>query len=500
MGVHTHAKQASAVEAAPLRRPRSPRAARSGWERNYVLVLLGQDTLLLAIAATVALRVRFGGDPPGSVMLGNGEQLSYGLVTVLAVGLWVLLIALSRGYEARFLGTGSAEFTRIINATVRMAALVGTTAFLAQADLSRGFVAVVLPLGLGLLLVGRYATRKVLHALRRAGRAQHRCVVVGTASEAQALAREIEREAFAGMQVVGVCLPDFETGPVLVGGVPLPELGPARTVGAVLAGIGADTVAVAGGGALSSRELRELAWQIEGQGIDLALAPGLTDVAGPRVHIRPVAGLPLLHVEEPSYGGLARLVKYGSDRVLALSLLGVLAPLLLVIAVLIRREDSGPVLYRQERVGRAGKTFRIYKFRSMTVGADQVREELVSQAAGPLFKVRADPRLTRIGARIRRHSLDELPQLLNVAAGSMSLVGPRPPLRGEVDLYDQHVHRRLLVKPGMTGLWQVSGRSDLDWEEAVRLDLYYVENWSVAFDLMILWKTLFAVIRGRGAY
>jgi exopolysaccharide biosynthesis polyprenyl glycosylphosphotransferase len=335
----------------------------------------------------------------------------------------------------------------------------------------------------------------------------HRCVVIGNAEDIAALTRRLEREPGAGMVVVGACLPDLPVlGPpspgVIVGDRVIPELGPARSLAGRLGDVGADTVAVLSRSGLSSRELRELSWQLEGQGVDLALSPGLTDVAGPRIHVRPMAGLPLLHVEEPSFGGLRRVVKGLFDRTAALGMLIGFAPLLLLIAVLVKREDGGPVLYTQERVGRLGRPFRIWKFRSMHVDADRRLADVAStnEHDGPLFKMRADPRLTRVGARLRRHSLDELPQLFNVLFGSMSLVGPRPPLQSEVDQYDPHVHRRLLVKPGMTGLWQVSGRADLDWEETVRLDLYYVENWSVAFDLMILWKTLSAVLVGKGAY
>jgi exopolysaccharide biosynthesis polyprenyl glycosylphosphotransferase len=220
------------------------------------------------------------------------------------------------------------------------------------------------------------------------------------------------------------------------------------------------------------------------------------------VHIRPVAGLPLLHVDEPSFGGVASLLKRTVDVLGAAVLLVVLALPMLAIALLVRSDSRGPVLYRQERLGRDGKAFRIWKFRSMHVGADEVRVDLaeLDESAGPLFKIRDDPRVTRAGAFLRRRSLDELPQLVNVLAGQMSLVGPRPPLRSEVEVYEHAVHRRLYVRPGMTGLWQINGRTDLSWDEAVRLDLYYVENWSLALDGLILWKTLAAVLRGKGAY
>jgi exopolysaccharide biosynthesis polyprenyl glycosylphosphotransferase len=253
---------------------------------------------------------------------------------------------------------------------------------------------------------------------------------------------------------------------------------------------------------MNAAALRRLAWSLEGTGVDLVVAPTLTDVAGPRVHVRPVAGLPLLHVEAPEFTGGRQLLKGLVDRCAALAFLVLLTPLLAAIALAVRLDTPGPALFRQTRVGRHGRPFLLYKFRSMVGGAEHMRAALAqnNEQDGVLFKIRRDPRVTPVGRIIRRYSLDELPQLLNVLKGDMALVGPRPPLPAEVEQYGTDVHRRLLVKPGITGLWQVSGRSDLPWQDGVRLDLYYVENWSLTLDLMILWKTLFTVLRPQGAY
>jgi exopolysaccharide biosynthesis polyprenyl glycosylphosphotransferase len=213
-----------------------------------------------------------------------------------------------------------------------------------------------------------------------------------------------------------------------------------------------------------------------------------------------VTGLPLLHVEQPRFSGGRRIVKATFDRVVALTAIVLLAPVLIGIALAIRITTRGPALFRQQRIGRDGTPFTMYKFRSMVIDAEDLRDQLDSERDGPMFKVRADPRVTGVGRWLRRYSLDELPQLFNVLNGSMSLVGPRPPLPGEVATYDGDVHRRLLVRPGVTGLWQVSGRADLSWDESVRLDLRYVDNWSLAADLLILWKTGRAVLQGSGAY
>jgi len=212
---------------------------------------------------------------------------------------------------------------------------------------------------------------------------------------------------------------------------------------------------------------------------------------------------PLLHVDQPDITGVRYFVKEVVERALAFGLCVVALPLLFVVAAAIKTTSPGPVLFRQRRVSRHGEAFEMLKFRSMRVDAESMLDDLVDRnevAGGTLFKIRDDPRVTSVGRLLRRWSLDELPQLLNVLRGDMALVGPRPPLPGEVAGYSDGVRRRLLVKPGMTGLWQVSGRSDLSWEESVRLDLYYVENWSLSLDMQILWRTASAVLKSAGAY
>ncbi len=473
------------------------------WETSYAALLGFIDAVMVVGACLLALALRVGEtDSQLSLGAAHPQRISYAALIALMAPAWVIVLGASRCYEARFLGVGSEEFKRVVNGSVRFVALLGFTAFATKAQVARGFVALVIPFGVGMLLVARYAARKVLHELRNRGYCLHRVVIVGSPEEVQALTRHVEREPYAGLHVVAVALPDYYDEQITHDGRELPNIGPARSMVPRLAALGVDTVAVAGTSAMSSSELRQLSWDLEGTGSDLVVAPAITDVTGPRIHVRPVAGLPLLHVEAPVFAGPSRVLKRGIDLVGTLVLLVLLAVPLVVIAVLVRKEDGGPVFFRQERVGRAGTRFQIWKFRSMRVGAHDQLVDLAdrNESDGPLFKVKADPRITKVGARLRKFSLDELPQLLNVLTGSMSLVGPRPPLASEVDVYDEHVHRRLLVKPGMTGLWQVSGRADLPWEESVRLDLYYVENWSVALDVQILWKTVFAVFFGRGAY
>jgi exopolysaccharide biosynthesis polyprenyl glycosylphosphotransferase len=324
-------------------------------------------------------------------------------------------------------------------------------------------------------------------------------IAVGHAPAVADLIATLRRDKFNGLSVVGACL----AGRSMLNEIAqVPVFGGLGNVSAAVSQLGADTVAVLACPEMSGIRLRELAWELEETGTDLCVAPALIDVAGPRTTIRPVAGLPLLQLDHPELAGGKQVIKAMFDRAAAGLALVMLAPLFVVIALAIRLDDRGPVFFMQTRVGRDGQTFRLFKFRTMVVDAEQRRLELeaLNEGAGVLFKMRKDPRVTKVGAALRRWSLDELPQLFNVVIGDMSLVGPRPALPKEVARYGDHMRRRLVVKPGITGLWQVSGRSGLSWEESFRLDLRYVDNWSMMLDVQILWKTFSAVVRGSGAY
>jgi exopolysaccharide biosynthesis polyprenyl glycosylphosphotransferase len=366
--------------------------------------------------------------------------------------------------------------------------------------IARTFIAIVIPVGAVLQMLARYAVRRAVHHRRARGEWTSTILAVGTSESVRHLVEATRRNPLAGLVVVGACVEDAEPNSMLARGVPV--LGDVNRAADVAADIGADVVAVAGSG-LGPQRIRQLGWQLEGTGRNMVMAPGLTEVAGPRVHVTPVEGLPLMWVDQPQFTGPARLAKRALDIALSSLLLVVAAPFLILIGLLVRLTSPGPALYKSKRAGMNGRLITVYKFRSMYVDAEARRAELVERnevPGGVLFKMRADPRVTPFGRILRKLSMDELPQLLNVLGGSMSLVGPRPPLPDEVERYHSHVHRRLLVKPGMTGLWQVSGRSDLSWDEAVRLDLYYVENWSLGFDLAIILRTIWAVLRSRGAY
>jgi exopolysaccharide biosynthesis polyprenyl glycosylphosphotransferase len=468
----------------------------AGWLRRYAALLAVADFLSASAAAAFAFSLRFGTGGPGA---GRGA-LYLGVALALPV-VWVALMGVGRAYEERFLGLGSEEFKRVGNVAVRVTALVALVSYAAKLEVARGYVIVALPMALTLSLLVRVTARRLLHGLRRRGRCVHRAILIGHESAVLDMLGQVRRQPDVGFAVVAACLTRPEPSLALAD-----ALVPAYDLSDLLAAIhdnGADTVAVTSSAELSGVALRRLSWSLEGTGVDLLVAPALTDIAGTRIHIRPVSGLPLLHVEEPQLSGGRRLAKVLLDRSLAAFVLLLTLPALLVLGLVVRLGSRGPALFRQERVGRDGSTFTMLKFRSMHTDAEDRLGGLSHRNAhgeGVLFKIKDDPRVTRSGRWLRRFSLDELPQLLNVLAGHMSLVGPRPPLPKEVARYGDDVRRRLLVKPGLTGLWQVSGRSDLPWDEAVRLDLHYVENWSLALDLMIMVRTLRAVVRTRGAY
>jgi exopolysaccharide biosynthesis polyprenyl glycosylphosphotransferase len=455
-----------------------------------VHVLLLVDLAVGFCAGAVAFGVRFGDD----VTRYNRWYLILSLLLPLA---FVLTLALSRAYERRFLFVGTDEYQRMLRGGLALMAGTALVSYAFDVRLARGYVVVALPITtlVGVLL--RFAIRKRLHRARRRGLYLRRVVVVGHELAVIAITRQLRRERYHGLEVVGCCLPPRHDGQV-----GLPVYGTFDDVAHAVDSARADTVIVLSCPELDGDTLRRLAWRLERDEVDLIVASSLVDVAGGRTTIRPVDGLPMLHVEHPNLSGGSRILKAVVDRLAAAALLLALAPMLLVLAVAVRWGSPGPVLFRQVRVGKDGREFVMYKFRTMLVDAEAALAELrhLNEHDSVLFKMRNDPRVTPAGRWLRRFSLDELPQLINVLLGQMSLVGPRPPLPEEVAVYPADMHRRLAVKPGLTGLWQVSGRSDLSWEEAVKLDLRYVENWSFSLDLVILLRTLAAVCRASGAY
>jgi exopolysaccharide biosynthesis polyprenyl glycosylphosphotransferase len=460
------------------------------WTRTYLRRARAADAIVALLSSTIALQVRFDGH-----ITHEYEALS--LVFPL---LWLAVLLLSGSYDVRYVGTGSDEFRKVLNAGVSLTAALAILSYAVNTELSRTYLVIAMPGVTLLTLVLRYLNRKRLHRKRARGLCMSTVVAVGHVTAVGDLVTELQRDTYHGLKVVATCVPGASRDHGDVAGVPV--FGGVDDVASVVTRSGADAVAVLPCAEIDAASLRRLAWELEKTGTDLCVAPSLLDVAGPRTTIRPTAGLTLLHVDHPQLSGTRQVLKGLFDRVVALVALVLLAPLLLAFAAAIRLSDRGPALFRQTRVGKHGKAFRIYKFRTMVVDAEARLAELRghNENDGVLFKMRRDPRITAIGVYLRKYSVDELPQLLNVVRGEMSLVGPRPALPDETARYADHVRRRLVVKPGLTGMWQVSGRSDLSWEESVRLDLRYVENWSFALDLQILWKTVSVIFRGSGAY
>jgi exopolysaccharide biosynthesis polyprenyl glycosylphosphotransferase len=471
------------------------------WSRRYLTLVAGADALVGGISAAV----------PASIS--NTLSLGYRVTLLCLLGLvvWPAAIALCRGYRRNRIGIGFDEPGAVMRAgmvvVVAGALPAGLMAVPTGTLDPNGALMVALlklvvtgtPFAVLLSLLVRFFARRVLHLLQRQGHSLRHVLVVGSFGAAQQLSERIQREPDAGMKVIGLCLPSEELPRPVVDGIPV--LGSLRQASKVARAMGCDAVAVTSDDATRYNYLRELAWSLEGAGVELLVDPGLVEVAGPRMHIRPLLGFPLLHVEEPHFTGWRRVIKRVSDLVLTSLGLLIISPLMLVIAAVVKLQDGGPVIFRQARIGRDGEPFTMLKFRSMVVDAEVRKLELMqhNEGKGGLFKLSDDPRVTRFGRFLRSFSLDELPQLFNVLAGSMSLVGPRPHLASELAQMPSEASRRSLVTPGLTGLWQVSGRSDLEGIDAIRLDLRYVENWSLTLDLQILWKTISAVLAKRGA-
>jgi exopolysaccharide biosynthesis polyprenyl glycosylphosphotransferase len=463
------------------------------WNAAYRRQLMTLDYCAALAAAWLAFEVRFGDF--------DSQESAYIWLGLALPVLWLTALELAGAYDDRFVGVGSDEFRRVVNAAVGLTAFVAILSYAAKIEIAREYVVVALPSMAAFDLLGRYMLRKRLHRMRARGACMRKVVVVGYPDVISELTTVLRRDTYHGLSVVGACVVGADhSNPTVIDGIPV--IGGLHAVADVAWRVQADTVAVLACREMAGTELRTLAWDLAKIGTDLCVAPALLDVAGPRTTIRPIAGLPLLHVDHPEFTGMWRLAKAAFDRVSAFIAVVLLLPVFAVIAAFIRLDGPGPVLFRQTRVGKDGQKFTLFKFRTMVVDAEERKTDVsrLNESDGLLFKIRKDPRVTRVGSWLRRYSLDELPQLVNVMNGDMSLVGPRPALPDEMLSYGEYVRRRLAVKPGITGLWQVSGRSNLPWDEAVRLDIRYIENWSFFLDLQILWKTWSAVVHADGAY
>jgi len=496
--VDSHADEQHTI---PLRTP-----ARIGWAeahshrdrphlrrdplRVYATRAILLDFLAVTVAGITGFVLRWA--IPYSVEINNLSYVSLVLVVIVA---WMIVLVLRGAYDTRILGVGSEEFKRVVSATATVFGAVAIVVFALKLDLSRGFVLITFAVGFALLLIGRWALRSWLRHERRYGNYLHRTVVVGAEPARTEIVDLLDRDPVAGFTVVDeIFEPPIDVDPA----------GLDQWLDEVMARISladADTVAVAGSPALGQQVVQRLSWRLEGPRVDLLVAPNVGDIAGPRVTMRMAADLPLLHLDEPHLTGPKRAIKRTLDVVFGAMLFLVFLPFMVVAALATKLSSRGPIFYFQERVGRGGQIIRVAKIRTMYVGSDKKRDEIIGDPDGDILdRYRQDPRITPVGRVLRRWSIDEMPQVVAVIAGSMSLVGPRPVLVDEMPLLGDADHRRHLTKPGLTGLWQVSGRKSVDWDERMRLDLDYVENWSPALDLVIVAKTVKAVLVGDGAY
>ena len=482
------------------------------WHPKILRALYLGDFAVITLTMVISHLIRFGNEsadlPPVNIWPLNVLGHAYATLDYFFVGLgitigWWFVLQFNGSRNIRVLGLGLEEYRLVTRGSTYFFCMLIIFAFFTQISITRMYMLISYPLGISLLLLWRWLLRQQLVRQRMRGRGLTRVLLIADLPTGEHLYKTLKGAISSGLSPEALYLPGIKPGST-VDNAPIPVLGystdPAEIM-QVIAENNIHMVAVSNGHKLSPEQLRLLGWKLADAHISLIMAPATTDIAGPRMHIQPLNGVPLVHVSTPRITGLSAFMKRTLDVVASGLGLLLLSPLFLVVGLLIKR-DGGPAFFFQERVGLNGSSFRMVKFRSMRTDAEEVKKQLMSQneGNGVLFKMANDPRITPIGRFIRKYSIDELPQLWNVFVGDMSLVGPRPPLPEEVDQYEDIVYRRLLVKPGITGLWQVSGRSDLSWEESVRLDLYYVENWSLTGDIVILLRTVRAVFAKDGAY
>jgi exopolysaccharide biosynthesis polyprenyl glycosylphosphotransferase len=476
-----------------------PRAR--SWQGRYSQWLAISDAAVVAVSVATAQAVRF--RDVSVANLAGYSSVDYIFVSTFIAAGWIAALMIHRTRSLRVVGNGLEEYRRVWMATLTVFGVVAVLSTMFRLDIARGYLAIAFPLGIAALTVNRWVARKHVAAQRRRGGYMHAVLALGMPASARSLAESLARNPAEGYVVVGICAPGI-TGRKTMSVPGAGEIDVFRNddgIESILAATGADTVAITSGH-LSPDEIRDLSWRLERLDVELVVSPGMVDVAGPRLTLRPAGGSALIHIDKPQYDGAKRFQKRAFDVCFSLAVLIAAAPVIAVAALAVKMTSPGPAFYLSERIGLDGRPFRMIKLRSMIVDADRRLSDVahLDQGGGVLFKIRHDPRVTPVGRFLRRYSIDELPQFANVLLKDMSVVGPRPPLRTEVEAYTDQVRRRLLVRPGITGLWQISGRSDLSWEESVRLDLSYVENWSMVGDLVIAAKTASAVLGRNGAY
>ncbi len=464
------------------------------WGRKFRRVLICSDFVAIALAVLFSIVLM----TPADHDLVGVLNLPYSGVAAGLGAIWLLTLSSAGTRNPWITGAGVEEYLRVTKVSLYVFGGIAIASYILKAQFARSLFIALLPIGVLLLLFGRWITRGWINTSRGRGKNLTSCAIVGPTAQVQRVVADLKRHTDAGFQPVGVCPIDSKEQPTAIDGIPAYSanqlLGTANstTFDAVIATEG-----------LPNSYLRELAWNLESSSTALVVTPRVTDIVGPRAHYSDAPGVSLVHVDIPTFSGWKYAVKRVFDIVVSVIALVLLSPVFLITAILIKREDGGPVIFRQQRVGQNGESFTIHKFRSMSVNAESKIQKLIDDAGGHalFFKLDHDPRMTKIGATLRKYSIDELPQFWTVLKGHMSVVGPRPQMAREVAEYTPAYRRRLLTKPGITGLWQICGRSDLSPEEGMRLDLRYVENWSPISDLIIVTKTVTTILKpGNGAY
>jgi exopolysaccharide biosynthesis polyprenyl glycosylphosphotransferase len=444
------------------------------------------DLLTLLFSISLVLILRFPNTWQGSL---KDYELRNIFLCLFVLGSWLFFLWFNGSRDTNILGFGADEYKKLTNATLLSFTFIAFISYIFKLEISRGFVLLVFPFGLLFLFIVRRVLRRRLIRARNQGRYLSRVLLLHSGVSDPVEAR-LAQAQHAGFSIVCKSVTaenlKFEI----------------KDIVEIALNNNCDQIMVGQSAVISAAELRKLGWALEATNIDLIVAPAVTEIAGPRLKVSNVEGLPLLHLEQPDFSGASRITKRLLDLSLSIVGLIIISPFLIIIALVIKLNDRGSILYFQKRIGQNNKEFTVYKFRTMYEGSHEQRAKIMAKTNKDprLAKDSQDPRVTKPGLFLRRWSIDEIPQIINVIKGEMSLVGPRPPLAEEVNKYEKSETRRLLVKPGLTGLWQVSGRSELDWEDAVRLDLYYVENWSLTLDILIIIRTAAAVWRGEGAY
>ncbi|MFE7845363.1 sugar transferase [Microbacterium sp. NPDC057407] len=469
------------------------------WERRYVRRLRFTDTAIVVLATALTPVLQLSLIAPELLA---ADPWIVARIPLMTAAFWLLVLAAFHTRDLDITGSGATEYKRVAHASGLTFGILAIAFVVFQWQGIRAQLIFAAPIGLLALLIGRWSWRRWLHHQRRFGHYVSRTLVVGSHDDVSYVVRTLQRDGQLGYLVVGATVADSDDESIVVDGRAYNAVGDIESVARTAVELGADSIIIASRPDTDPQYIKRLSWELEGTAAELILSSRLADVAGPRISLRPVDGLPLIHVKIPRFEGGRLALKRTMDIAVASVALLAFLPFAIIIAAAILIEDGGPVFFSQKRIGRDGREFRILKFRSMRTDAEQQLDALLAanEGAGPLFKMKDDPRVTRVGRILRKLSLDEVPQFWNVLVGDMSIVGPRPPLPREVRAYEGTVFRRLYIKPGITGLWQVSGRSDLSWEESVRLDLRYVENWSAMNDLMIMWRTARVMVQPKGAY